>query len=333
MNVVVKFIQNTSAMKKILLILLATALSCNTDESTAVIVDNGITYGAIARTLGFENAEFQVGETDSFFSVQLEEQDEEDGDLMEAVDVYISFKDNNPENGVMETSEVLLKSLDRDQWELGPDNLPRTSLVVTYAEALAATNLTVSQVLCKDQFLFRLDIRLLDGRSFTTGTAGSGIIAYNTFFSSPYCYIVNVVEPIPEDDFTGTYQMESILDGPFGPTLIGTEFLEIENGHSNTVRQVLLQHPAAHLEQPIYYTFSFVCDEVIFGKNQFTSVEASCSPFGIDAPILLGPGEENAPFNPFDDSVFEVWFVEGYLGFDGQCGFGTAPSKLRFTKQ
>ena len=29
---------------------------------------------------------------------------------------------------------------------------------------------------------------------------------------------------------------------------------------------------------------------------------------------------------------FELWFVEGYLGFDGNCGFGTAPSRIRLSK-
>jgi len=320
-------------MKKMILILLVTTLSCNTDEKTIETVDKGITHGAIARTLGFENAEFQVGDTSSYFNVHLEEQDEEDGGLLDAIDVYVSFMDNNPDNGDVSTSEVLLKSLEKDQFEDGPFGLPRTFLNVTYAEALAATSLNDSQVLCKDQFILRLDIRLTDGRSFTTGSAASGIIAYTTFFSSPYCYIINVVEPIEQSLFTGTYSWQSILDGPFGPSLLGTELVEIENGHSNTVRKVKLKYILAHLENPIYYEFSIVCDEVVFGKNQFTSVEASCSPFGIDAPILLGPGDENAPVNSMDDSVFEVWFVEGYLGFDGQCGFGTVPSRMRFVKQ
>ena len=42
---------------------------------------------------------------------------------------------------------------------------------------------------------------------------------------------------------------------------------------------------------------------------------------------------ENAPINPIDDSVFEIWFVEGYEGYDGDRGFETAPSKIKFTKQ
>lgn len=319
------------------LILFALAIplmACNTDEKAIETVMNELEYGSVIRTLSFNNSEFVVDDLSSVFSVNIEQQDEEDGALLEAVDLYVRFKDNTVTGNDFSTSEIKFRTLLPDDFTPGGhDNWPRMTLELGYSELLAATNVAHANVSCKDQFLVRLEVKLTNGLVLTVGNASSIIIAFDTFFSSPYCYTINVVEPIDDNLFTGLYFYSSVEDGPLGPTFGPPQTVQISRGHSNTVRTVPLKHILSHPsnELPRNYEFSIVCDEAVFQKNQLSSVIGECGFSG--GPILLGPGDENAPINPTDDSGFELWFVEGYEGWDGGCGFGTAPSKIRFTKQ
>ena len=311
-------------------------LSCSDDDKAIDIVTEEIQYGAVIRTLQFNNAEFNVGDPDSVFSVDIEVQDEQDGNLLEAVDIFVRFKDNTPAGGNFSTQEVRLGNLLPDDFTTGSNGFPRMTMQLRQSELAAATGVSMASISCKDQFLIRVEVNLTDGRSFTVGNASSIILAFDTFFSSPYCYTINVVEPINEELFTGEYVMTSIVDGPLGPTFneVGETVTITKAPHSNTVRQVKLKHILSHPsnELPRTYEFSIVCDEVIFKKHQLSSVIGMCT-FASNSPILLGPDTENAPVSLLDDSVFEIWLVEGFEGWDGRCGFGTAPSRLRFTKQ
>ena len=140
--------------------------------------------------------------------------------------------------------------------------------------------------------------------------------------------------PIPETAFTGVYRIESIEDGPNGPTYVDAEFVEVTKGRSTSTRQFYAHHNLYHrgLEAPRRWEFNVVGDITVYGKNQLSSPEGWCNPSST-APLLLGPGDMNGTLDPLDDSVFELAFVEGYLGFDGNCDFGTAPSRYRFSKQ
>lgn len=320
--------------KRILLLLtLCTVVACNTDEKAIETVMEELEYGAVIRTIEFNNSEFVVDDLSSVFSVVIEEQDEEDGALLETVEIYVRFQDNTPGGDNFSTQETRLGSLIPEDFTLGPNGFPRMTLELGYQELLTTTGVAHSVVECKDQFLVRLEVRLTNGLVLTVGNASSIILAFDTFFSSPYCYTINVVEPIDPDSFTGTYFYSSVEDGPLGPTFGPPQVVQISRGHSNTVRTIPMKHILSHPsnELPRDYEFSIVCDEAVFQKNQLSSVIGECGFSG--GPILLGPGPENAPINPDDDSGFELWFVEGYLGFDGGCGFGTAPSRIRFTKQ
>lgn len=325
-------------MKRSILACLAALVvfSCSDDEKAIDRVNEELEYGAVVRTLNFNNSEFDVTDPNSVFSVDIEVQDEQDGGLLESVDLFVSFIDNTPAGGDFSTQEVRYGSLFPEDFSNGANGFPRMTLQLSYAELANLVGVPQGSIACKDQFAVRLEINLTDGRSFTTGNASSIILAYETFFSSPYCYFINVVEPLDEDLFVGDYVMTSVVDGPLGPTFNETDQLVtvMKAPHSGAVRQVLLKHRLSHPtnELPRIYEFSIVCDEIVFRKNQLSSVIGVCT-FSSSSPILLGPDTENAPANPLDDSVFEVWFVEGYDGWDGRCGFGTAPSRIRFTKQ
>jgi hypothetical protein len=319
--------------KYVIYCLFLICMSCTDGDKAIEEVTETVQRGAILRTVELESNDFLIGDLSSFFKLQLEEQDLKDGDLLESVEVFIKFQDNTASNGNQSTEEILLETIENSIFVDGPQNLPRTNFELSFQQALTAVGLGSDQVQCQDQFILRFNLKLTDGRNFTTGTASSLIIAFDTFSSSPFSYTINIVEPIQDDLFTGIYRMESILDGPNGPTFVESDIVEITKGRSNTTREFLAFHNLYHrgLETKRRWEFNIVCDQAVFGKNQLSSPEGDCQ-FNA-APLLLGPDSQNAMINPMDDSVFELWFVEGYLGFDGSCGFVTAPSRVRFSKQ
>lgn len=317
--------------------------SCNNDEQTIEVVTEEVERGAVIRTIAINNADFDISNTQSTFSIDVEEMDIEDGGLLEELTIFVHFRDNTPANGNNSTTSTFLQSIPADEWVEGPtlEGLPRTSLMYTYEELLNTTGLAAADISVKDQFLISLDLKLTDGRVFNASNASSIIIAFNTFFSSPFCYTINVIEPIPEDLFTGMYLMESILESPLGQTFVdinGQPFpngsiVEVVKGHSENTREFRARHALHHvsIELPRRWEFTVVDDQIVMGKNQLSSPEGYC--IRNSAPALLGPDTVNGMTDPNDDTVFELWFVEGYLGFDGSCGFGTAPSRYRFSKQ
>ena len=306
---------------------------CSEDDKPIDFVFQNITYGSFIRTLAFAPADLIQNDPTSSFSVLLEQQDFEDGGLLERMDVYVSFVDNTPDNGINNTQEAFLTTYQASDFEQGPVGLPRLSLNYTFLDLLNVTGLTLSQTACKDQFSIRVEVGLTDGRTFSVGSGSSCVIAFETYFSSPYRYLVNIVEPAPEDLFTGTYRYTSVLDGPFGSTFGPPQLVEITAGAQRNVREIRFfgtdEVPTNGRPRPFY--FSLVCDQAVFWENQLRKTNANCSEGAND--ILLGPGPENATITPLEDSVFELWIVEGYLGFDGSFGFGTQPSRIRFDKQ
>jgi len=302
-------------------------ISCSNDDKVALTNADDREIGAYVRTTETVNSDFSIHDSAAIFRVELEVHDEQNGALLDAIDVYLTYK----KTGASPSDEVLLKTLPSDVFVIGQFGKPVSSLTVSFEEALNAFNLTMADMSCKDQFEVRINQKLTDGRSFTTGQSSSKILAADDFWSSPFCYTINVIDPIPEDQFTGMYQLESVLDGPLGATFGETQLVEIYKGHSTNVREMRLRHRLSiEQEQPRIFRFTIVCDEAVFSKDLLSSKIGFC---GIDPAILLGPDTENATIDPNDDTVFELWFVEGYLGFDGNCGLGTAPSRIKLSKQ
>ncbi|WP_299681468.1 hypothetical protein [uncultured Dokdonia sp.] len=303
-------------------------LSCDNDDKVALTNADDREIGAYVRTTETVNSDFSINNPNDIFRVELEAHDEQNGGLLDAIEVYLTYK----QSGGVPSNEVLLKTLERDVFTIGQFGKPVSPLTVSFEEALDVFNLTMADMSCKDQFEVRINQKLTDGRSFTTGQSSSKILAADDFWSSPFCYTINVIEPIAEDMFTGIYQLESVLNGPLGPTFgDGPQLVEVYKGHSTNVREMRLRHRLSiEQELPRIFRFTIVCNESVFSKDLLSSKIGFC---GIDPAILLGPDTVNATIDPNDDTVFELWFVEGYLGFDGNCGFGTAPSRIRLSKQ
>jgi len=316
-------------------------LSCSNDDKTIDIVTQEISRGAILRTLAINNLEFDINNSSSIFSVNIEEQDIENGNLLDYVDVFVSFEDRtltSSEN--YSTQPIIIERLEKEDFTNGSRGLPVRTLEYSFSELLDITGVLQTNVSCKDQFIITLELQLLNGEKFTESNTNAVTLASNTFSSSPFSYTATILEPISEDLFIGNYTFNNVQEGAFGPSFIPfSPTVEITKGHSFNTRLVTLLY-TINRNDPRVFEFTIACDEIIMGKYQLSSICGSCN---LSAPgmrdcdtgdlILLGPDTENAVIAPNDDTVFELNFVEGYRGFDGNCGFDSFPSKIRFSKQ
>ena len=177
-------------MKNILKILTAllVVVSFNSCQDSQNTIDEVFAYetGAILRTLSVDNALLNSSDATTAFVVTVEEQDAQDGALLESVDIYITLRDLTVENGTSVATDVFVKTFDASVFTTSPVGLPMATLSANYGEMFAATGLGVNDISPGDIFLVELRLNLTDGRTFGKDSA-AGIIT-GGFFSSPFVY-------------------------------------------------------------------------------------------------------------------------------------------------
>lgn len=305
-------------------------MACTDDPNTIETVTNETERGAILRTQELINGEFEINDLESLFHVVLEEQDILEGELLEEVGVTLSFIDNSPENGNQSVLASHFESLSSSDFRIGDNNLPVIDLIYSFQNLLDAVSLNQSEVRCKDQFRLDLDLILKDGRVFNTSNSGSAIVNDSGFFLSPFSYSINIVEPISSDTYLGEYFMEQIEIGSKGPTfIVENSLVELSQGHSNNVRVINFINEFVGI---VELDVSIVCDVAVARRYQKT-VLLGCSPPDPSNVILLGPDNPPGLASSEDDSVFELYILEGFEGFNTGCDFTDIPAKFRFSKQ
>lgn len=173
--------------------------SCDKNPDNAVydLVDDP-EFGAVLRTLDITNSLLNSSDPNSAFEVLIEEQDEQDGALMESVDVYVSINDRTQENGTTPPTESLVKNIPASAFTTGPLGLPRTTISATFGEAVAAMGLGEDDYLAGDVFVIELRLNLTDGRVF--GASSSSSVLSGLYFASPYRYNALITcSPMPGD--------------------------------------------------------------------------------------------------------------------------------------
>jgi hypothetical protein len=181
------------------LIIVASVASCAKEEGTIYDV---LDYekGAILRTINIESQLLNKSIPTTAFTVIVEEQDDEDGGLLESVDVYITLRDLTPDNGTAVAVDKLIKTYTASEFATGPSGLPRATISATYGEAFAATGLSFDDVQPGDIFLMELRLNLTDGRTF--GKASAAGIITGGFFSSPFAYNALIICSPASGDYT-----------------------------------------------------------------------------------------------------------------------------------
>ncbi|MFK5891496.1 MAG: hypothetical protein QM486_12275 [Flavobacteriaceae bacterium] len=178
-------------MKNIIKILLSLLVvfsfnSCKDATNTIDTVLSTHETGAILRTVNVIGNTLNSSDDSSTWSVEVEEQDVQDGALFKSVDVYVSLRDLTPNNGTTVANDFKIKTIDASAFSTGPLSLPRGIVSATFGEAASAMGLTAAQMSPGDLFVFELRLNLTDGRVFGANSA-AGIIT-GGYFSSPFKY-------------------------------------------------------------------------------------------------------------------------------------------------
>jgi len=321
--------------------------SCDDDEeNVSVTVQDTVETGAILRTVDLISNSLPIGIEDANFSVLLEEQDEFGGDLLESVDVFLTYSDGSPDVGDSSaaiTDEVMVRNIAASDFTDGPFGLPRFELTITLIEMLALTNLEAEDIFGGDRFTTRLVLNLTDGRVFSDFNAG-GIIT-GGFFASPFLYSTPVVCPVNEGTFVGDYLVTQPVPGiygfdtfdEFGDGVILTLAEPDEDGVGTTVvtAEITLEAtqrafdgvyiPAAGVGQAARtFVLDFICGEVSLTAGQATGLQCSSG-------ITLGPPDgEFGMYDFLDDTTFVVNLTDDE---SSDCAVGATQATIVWTKQ
>ena len=306
-------------INKIVVLLLSVVLftGCESDDKAIDQVFDGVEYGAVLRNLGIINQSFSLSAPESFFGITVEEQDEEYGDLLDVVNVYTDYTDNN--GGTNSKPEVLVKTIPASDFTIGDKGLPVADIYVTLAEASNAVGVTSYGV--GDSYKIRLELVLTDGRDFSTeSTSGS---LQGSYFNSPFSWSVPILcQPIP-----GTYTVEmqdsygdgwQTDDGNGGSGLKAV--LTLEDGSESIVEVGMCSPYGAS-------NIGTFLDPSLGGCTG----PASTSFYSATATVEIPDGTQLAvwqfPGDYWSEISFQIYGPDGNLIFEGDIG-ATSPGQI-----
>lgn len=278
--------------------------SCSTEDKLIDKVDATVERGAVLRTISIDGGALDVLDPTAAVSIVIEEQDAQDGGLLQEVRMFVDLADNTPD-ATTATTETLLATIPAASFTTGPFDLPRATFGSTVGDMAAALGLADGDYNCGDAFNLRAELALTDGRVFTSSDV-TGTVSGGSFFSSPFAYAINLIAPLPDDNlFTGQYQLTTEVPGIYGVADYQDGVYTIESANNTTkVLKDVTTFPAFGGFGPVDVEFQFICGEIVLTPGQ--SVGAGCN-----SAINSGPAMVNATYdltNP-DDSDFVIDFT------------------------
>lgn len=313
-NIIYKFFVLAAVLSGALL------ASCEEGDTVFDEIRNNETRGAVLRTVNLVSNELPIGVADGNFSVELEVQDQENGTLVNSVEVFASFLDNTDLVGPgTNVDEGLIATIDKSTFTIGEFGLPRFSYSVTLPELLSFVGRTEADITGGDQFPIRFELVLNDGSRYSSDD-NSGTLT-GSFFSSPFRYTPTVICPIAEGAFSGSYALVQNNPGPLGTTFEDA-VVEI-TATGGTSRSIAVNAYPQFGGFARNFLFELICDEIKVGV---VDTGLACAAGG--APVVYQPAATTTTYDANDDSVIEIFFTED----GGSCGAPVDVS-ITLTKQ
>lgn len=305
--------------------------SCSEDDKVVDEVFATVTRGATLKTINVISGVVDIFNIEtSVFEVELEYRDNEDGALLGSFDVYARFTDNTDDGTDNSAPEVFLFNVAGSAFAVDPTfGNPRTTLTIPASTTLTALGLSDDQLNGGDNIIYRLVLKLTDGREFSDEASGN--ITGGSFFSSPFAYTAPLVCLFDEPGFfSGSYLMEQISGAdPFfnSQTFGGDQIVDVVAAGIN--RKILFNYfPGTFDLVGTTLNLDLICGDILVSSD-LTGGSLSCA----DAPIAFAQGLVTATFdvNFVDDDVFEIQIAD--FTPDGDCGTGPNQIVIRLTKQ
>ena len=277
-------IKNTIS-KLILLSGLALFIRCEDPDNAIYTVLEDYTNGAVLRTKSDPRNSFQFNrsEPDQAFFVKIEQQDEENGGLLERVDVYVKLNGSS-------FAEAKATSFDRSAFTQNDNGLNEVEISLTLTQAIGAIGAGPSDYDGGDSITVRLELVLTDGRTFSSDDATGSL--QGSYFSSPYAYNA-VIKCIPSNPVAGTYEVtmqDTYGDGWNGGYISvnvngsETNQITIPSGSSGTGQFTV---PAGASSLVVNYVSGAWDSEVIFSISRNGDVVYSDGPNPSTDPMIF----------------------------------------------
>ena len=174
-------------------------VQCTEPDNSIYTVLEDFTNGAILRTKSDARNSFQFNrsEPDQAFFVKIEQQDKENGNLLERIDVYATLNDSS-------YGEAIVTSYDKSAFTENENGLNEIEISLSLNQAIGAIGASSSDYSGGDSITVRLELVLTDGRTFSSDdTTGS---LQGSYFSSPYAYNA-IIKCIPASPVAGNYEI------------------------------------------------------------------------------------------------------------------------------
>ena len=116
------------------------SMSCSDSDEVVDAINDNVTRGAILRTLDLVsnavaiNSATNVLEPGEEFSVVLEYQDNEDGNLLDVMNVFVSYDDNTDDDVDNSRPEALLEVIPASAFTQGSRGFPQISYAISAQE-------------------------------------------------------------------------------------------------------------------------------------------------------------------------------------------------------
>lgn len=172
----------------IISLFLLLCISCDSDDRSPSDFLAESDRGALIRSLDTQNNSISAETLDGSLEAFLEYTDNEQGQLLDRLDIYTTFSDQSADgdSSMAITQEVLIQSIEETAFEIGVNDFPTYQMTITAQEFLAATNTTMESIATGDTFTTRLELVLTDGRTFSfleSDQFGPGLATF--LFSTP----------------------------------------------------------------------------------------------------------------------------------------------------
>jgi len=206
-------------MKKIISLLTVILLfqSCSDPDNTINDVLDNYQKGAVLRTISRSGDYNFYDQSNSVFTATIEAHDEEDGALLNNVEIFISADSGE---------EVQIRTLNSSEFTTGPTGLPRTTFSVSLTEVDSKINYIGGSTIN-----IRLKLNLTNGKSYSTENVTGSMTG--SYFKSPYAYNKIVLCNVTDGSAVpGIYTVKMVdtygdgwQDSRIKLTLDGTEYI------------------------------------------------------------------------------------------------------------
>lgn len=176
-------------MKNIKLMLVFTLLAfvwgCSDSDRIVDEVLDTTTSGGILRTLSTNTDTFDFNDPSMAWSITVEAQDEENGDLLESVNVYAGLY----RDAALIGTEEFVKEIPSSAFTSGKNDLPVGDITASLTEVTSGLALNENDYNITDEFRIRLEYVMTNGLTWSSTDAG-GTVLTSSYFKSPYLYTV-----------------------------------------------------------------------------------------------------------------------------------------------